>query len=213
MTPIVCSPCVHVRVSLRRLSLSLWFVRSGGLNTRPSMLPRNLTRLRCGPRPWEKQPSYYLRSEHSHSTTNITDPRSTASSADSTESRSITLLPNTIDHESFSPSSPICPPVLIEPSAGKAPPHTSTYQNPPFNTHAFFNVLEKTFPTPTARSLMRATRALLVDRIGKVKRDGLTYKDLDNVSGQFLLRRARMFDSVHSKLTCSVRHYPRCALK
>jgi len=27
---------------------------------------------------------------------------------------------------------------------------------------------------------MRATRALLVDRIGKVKRDGLTYKDLDN---------------------------------
>jgi Protein of unknown function (DUF1640) len=28
---------------------------------------------------------------------------------------------------------------------------------------------------------MRATRALLVDRIGKVKRDGLTYKDKDNV--------------------------------
>ncbi|KAI0254268.1 hypothetical protein BJV78DRAFT_1077513, partial [Lactifluus subvellereus] len=55
-----------------------------------------------------------------------------------------------------------------------------TYQNPPFDTHAFFNVLEKTFPKPTARSLMRATRALLVDRIGKVKRDGLTYKDLDN---------------------------------
>lgn len=159
------------------------------------MLPRNLTRLRC-PRPWEKQPSYYLRSEHSNSTTNITDPRSPASSADPTESRSISLLPNTIDHEPFSPS-PICPPVLIDPSAaGKAPPHTSTYQNPPFNTHAFFNVLEKTFPTPTARSLMRATRALLVDRIGKVKRDGLTYKDLDNVSGQLLLRRVRMFDSV-----------------
>jgi hypothetical protein len=145
------------------------------------MLPRNLVRLRC-PRPWEKQPSYaYRRNEHSHSTTNITDPRSAASSADPTESRSISLLPNTIDRETFSPS-PICPPALIEPSAGngKAPPHTSTYQNPPFNTHAFFNVLEKTFPTPTARSLMRATRALLVDRIGKVKRDGLTYKDLDN---------------------------------
>jgi hypothetical protein len=29
---------------------------------------------------------------------------------------------------------------------------------------------------------MRATRALLVDRIGKVKRDGLTHKDIDNVS-------------------------------
>jgi hypothetical protein len=43
-------------------------------------------------------------------------------------------------------------------------------------------VLEKTFPKQTARSLMRATRALLVDRIGKVKRDGLTHKDLDNVS-------------------------------
>jgi hypothetical protein len=178
-----------------------------------TMLPRNLVRLRC-PRPWEKQPSYaYLRNEHSHSTTNITDPRSAASSADPTESRSISLLPNTIDRETFSPS-PICPPALIEPSAGngKAPPHTSTYQNPPFNTHAFFNVLEKTFPTPTARSLMRATRALLVDRIGKVKRDGLTYKDLDNVSGE-LLRRARMvyFDSVHSKHTSSALPYPRCA--
>jgi Protein of unknown function (DUF1640) len=57
----------------------------------------------------------------------------------------------------------------------------STYQNPPFDTHTFFTVLEKTFPTPTSRSLMRATRALLVDRIGKVKRDGLTYKDIDNV--------------------------------
>jgi hypothetical protein len=157
------------------------------------MLPRNLVRLRC-PRPWEKQPPYaYLRNEHSQSTSNITDPRSAASSADPTESRSISLLPNTIDRESFSPS-PICPPTLIEPSAGngKAPPHTSTYQNPPFNTHAFFGVLEKTFPTPTARSLMRATRALLVDRVGKVKRDGLTHKDLDNVSDE-LLRRARMF--------------------
>lgn len=34
---------------------------------------------------------------------------------------------------------------------------------------------------------MRATRALLVDRIGKVKRDGLTYKDLDNVSISLLV--------------------------
>jgi hypothetical protein len=72
--------------------------------------------------------------------------------------------------------------LIDDPSAAKTPPHTSTYQNPPFDTHAFLSVLEKTFPTPTARSLMRATRALLVDRIGKVKRDGLTYKDLDNVS-------------------------------
>jgi hypothetical protein len=63
----------------------------------------------------------------------------------------------------------------------------STYQNPPFDTHTFFTVLEKTFPTPTSRSLMRATRALLVDRIGKVKRDGLTYKDIDNVMSRFAL--------------------------
>jgi len=74
----------------------------------------------------------------------------------------------------------------------KSPPQTSdvpstdvarvpTYSHPPFHTHAFFTALEKTFPTPTARSLMRATRALLVDRVGKVRREGLTVKDLDNV--------------------------------
>ncbi len=55
------------------------------------------------------------------------------------------------------------------------------YSQPPFHTHAFFTVLEKTFPTPTARGLMRATRALLVDRVGRVRREGLTAKDLDNV--------------------------------
>jgi len=55
-----------------------------------------------------------------------------------------------------------------------------TYSNPPFHTHAFFSALEKTFPTQTARGLMRATRALLVDRLGKVRREGLTVKDLDN---------------------------------
>ena len=56
-----------------------------------------------------------------------------------------------------------------------------SYAHPPFHTHQFFTALEKTFPTPTARSLMRATRALLVDRIGRVRREGLTVKDLDNV--------------------------------
>jgi hypothetical protein len=61
-----------------------------------------------------------------------------------------------------------------------------TYSNPPFHTHAFFTALEKTFPTPTARSLMRATRALLVDRVGKVRREGLTVKDLDNVCNDCL---------------------------
>jgi len=56
-----------------------------------------------------------------------------------------------------------------------------SYSRPPFHTHQFFVALEKTFPTPTARSLMRATRALLVDRVGRVRREGLTAKDLDNV--------------------------------
>ncbi|KAH9482907.1 hypothetical protein JR316_0005007 [Psilocybe cubensis] len=55
-----------------------------------------------------------------------------------------------------------------------------TYSSPPFHTHAFFTALEKTFPEETARSLMRASRALLVDRIGRVRREGLAVKDLDN---------------------------------
>ncbi|KAF8639457.1 hypothetical protein AX16_010311 [Volvariella volvacea WC 439] len=63
----------------------------------------------------------------------------------------------------------------IQPEALEAQSST-----PPFDTHAFFTALEKTFPTPTARSLMRATRALLVDRIGRIRREGLTVKDLDN---------------------------------
>ena len=66
------------------------------------------------------------------------------------------------------------------PSPQQVPP--STYGNPPFDTYRFFSALEKTFPTTTARSLMRATRALLVDRIGRVKREGLTIKDMESVS-------------------------------
>jgi hypothetical protein len=127
-----------------------------------------------------------LRGEHTGAHTNILDPppSSAASSlGEPNESRSISLSSNPNDHQSSSPPpSSSSPPALINPSNIKAPPHTSTYQNPPFNTHAFFSVLEKTFPKQTARSLMRATRALLVDRTGKVKRDGLTYKDLDNAS-------------------------------
>jgi hypothetical protein len=69
-------------------------------------------------------------------------------------------------------------------------PHRHTpspvYASPPFDTHGFFSALERTFPTPTARSLMRATRALLVDRIGRVRREALTSKDLDNVCGVVL---------------------------
>jgi hypothetical protein len=75
------------------------------------------------------------------------------------------------------PPSPPTPPVPARPLMNMPP----TYQNPPFHTHKFVAELEKTFPTPTARSLMRATRALLVDRIGRVKREGLAVKDLENV--------------------------------
>lgn len=60
--------------------------------------------------------------------------------------------------------------------------HASSYAYPPFDTYRFFAALEKTFPTPTARSLMRATRALLVDRIGRVRKEALTVKDLESVS-------------------------------
>lgn len=65
------------------------------------------------------------------------------------------------------------------------PTSRPSYTHPPFDTYGFFKALEKTFPTPTAQSLMRATRALLVDRIGKVRREALTTKDLDNVCGAF----------------------------
>ncbi|KAH0840011.1 hypothetical protein J3R83DRAFT_973 [Lanmaoa asiatica] len=68
-------------------------------------------------------------------------------------------------------------PVVGPPVPSRPPP---PYTTPPFHTHAFFRALEHSFPTPTARSLMRATRALLVDRVGRVKRDGLAIKDIDN---------------------------------
>lgn len=69
-------------------------------------------------------------------------------------------------------------PIAGPPVPSRPPP---PYTAPPFHTHAFFLALERSFSTPTASSLMRATRALLVDRVGRVKRDGLTVKDLDNV--------------------------------
>lgn len=54
----------------------------------------------------------------------------------------------------------------------------------PFHTHVFFTALEKTFPSPVARTLMAATRGLLVDRILRIRRESLIAKDLDNVSRQ-----------------------------
>lgn len=71
---------------------------------------------------------------------------------------------------------------------------TPTYARPPFDTHLFFSELEKTFPSQTAHSLMRATRALLVDRVGKVRRDALTLKELENVC-KTVLRRLYVIDT------------------
>ncbi|KAF8627166.1 hypothetical protein AX15_004486 [Amanita polypyramis BW_CC] len=79
---------------------------------------------------------------------------------------------------------------------------SQTYAKPPFHTHAFFVALEKTFPTPTAKSLMRATRALLVDRIGRVRKEGLTTKDLDNQA--YLFRAA--LSELRGEITTSIKN-------
>ncbi|KAL6306636.1 hypothetical protein BKA93DRAFT_772197 [Sparassis latifolia] len=79
------------------------------------------------------------------------------------------------------------PPVPHLPGSALPSPHhpeelTSfgPYTTPPFNTHKFFREIELWFPEPTARTLMRATRALLVDRLGRVRREALTTKDLES---------------------------------
>jgi hypothetical protein len=63
---------------------------------------------------------------------------------------------------------------------------TPYYSSPPFDTHKFFVALAKSFEPSTARSLMRATRALFVDRIGRVRNEALSTKDLENVRFPFL---------------------------
>ncbi|KAI0700702.1 hypothetical protein BC835DRAFT_1411820 [Cytidiella melzeri] len=82
------------------------------------------------------------------------------------------------------------------------PPPISSYAIPPFDTHRFFTALEKTFATTTARPLMRATRALLVDRIGRVRREALTVKDLE--SQAYLFKAA--LSELRSELTMLTRN-------
>ncbi|KAI0751338.1 hypothetical protein C8Q80DRAFT_568175 [Daedaleopsis nitida] len=72
---------------------------------------------------------------------------------------------------------PIEPMQLPLPHATPSPP---PHASPPFDTHKFFKVLSYTHTTPVARSIMRATRAILIDRIGRVKKDGLTTQDLES---------------------------------
>ncbi|KAH7930118.1 hypothetical protein BV22DRAFT_1125269 [Leucogyrophana mollusca] len=78
---------------------------------------------------------------------------------------------------------------------------SSSYHSPPVHTHAFFTALERTFPTPTACGLMRATRALLVDHVGRVRREGLGVKDLDNQAYLFVrhLRASCQDDNAHEE--------------
>ena len=73
----------------------------------------------------------------------------------------------------------------------------------PFHTHVFFTALEKTFPSPVARTLMAATRGLLVDRILKIRRESLITKDLDNVGQGYSFFRPSLNRIPCSKHTCS----------
>ncbi|TCD71297.1 hypothetical protein EIP91_011068 [Steccherinum ochraceum] len=128
------------------------------------------------------------------------DPESTGpvlSTAEAPTSPSPPPLPSTPSdpplnsdtNDSFLPVPANLSPVHTDsPFPGPSGQHHHRHANPPFHTHRFVVELEKSFPTPTARSLMRAIRALLVDRIGKVKRDALTSKDLE--SQAYLFRAA-----------------------
>ncbi|KAL5530314.1 hypothetical protein ACEPAF_6571 [Sanghuangporus sanghuang] len=71
-------------------------------------------------------------------------------------------------------------PALPEQDGNKNAAYLHTYATPPFDTHRLYLALERTFPESIANSLMRATRALLVDRIGRVKKEALSKKDLEN---------------------------------
>lgn len=101
---------------------------------------------------------------HLHITAPVANPsdKESASSQSESESESSHSLP-------------------LPPQAVSTAPSNGILSNPPFHTHAFFVALERTFPTPVAGQLMRATRALLDDRIGRVKQDALTIEDLENV--------------------------------
>lgn len=87
------------------------------------------------------------------------------------------------------PPSSTSPPIPAQPLLqttgnarfGSSETGTPYYSSPPFHTHKFFVALAESFEPSTARSLMRATRALLVDRIGRVRNEALSTKDLENV--------------------------------
>ncbi|KAG9127722.1 hypothetical protein FRC07_010487 [Ceratobasidium sp. 392] len=70
-----------------------------------------------------------------------------------------------------------------------------------FNTHRFVTILEQSFPTPIARTLMRASRAILVVRFGRVKQEIFGVRDLDNQA--YLFRAA--LSELRAELTMRTR--------
>ena len=135
-------------------------------------------------------------STSSTSATSGSDDRNTANASSSYNSSANVLTDSELSTPSVTSGDSSKDPTATSAANSALPVPTiyRTHSQPPFHTHAFFTALEKTFPTPTARSLMRATRALLVDRIGRVRREALTVKDLENV-------RLVIF---HSRYACSL---------
>jgi hypothetical protein len=158
------------------------------------MLLRQLPRLRCslsthvGPPststsivPSSHRDAHTAPTATQHSTEPRDVSRSRARFSTSVDNRD--APPTTSTNEDADPDEDDTPRSSNVPSVPERRPSSNipSYTRPPFHTHQFFTALEKTFPPQTARSLMRATRALLVDRVGRIKREGLTVKDLDNV--------------------------------
>ncbi|KAG7097032.1 hypothetical protein E1B28_004425 [Marasmius oreades] len=106
--------------------------------------------------------------------------------------------PPSNDDSSISEDATNCYLPIARPTNESSP----TYTKPPFHTHSFFVVLERTFPTEVASTLMRATRALLVDRVGRIRRDGLITKDLDNQA--YLFRAA--LSELRSEMTLTTKN-------
>ncbi|QRV91173.1 hypothetical protein RhiJN_19191 [Ceratobasidium sp. AG-Ba] len=71
-----------------------------------------------------------------------------------------------------------------------------------FDTHRFVTILERTFPTPIASTLMRASRAILVVRFGRVKQEIFGVRDLDNQA--YLFRAA--LSELRAELTMRTRN-------
>ncbi|TDL29341.1 hypothetical protein BD410DRAFT_779732 [Rickenella mellea] len=163
-------------------------------------LPSSSSQFTAGDR--SAQPRQDIQAEHS---TSLSSTTTGADSASLSISLSHPLLSASNSFDGSRPSqSPNQSVNLPSPPQTTHPPAANpySYANPPFDTHRFLCTLEKTFPTPTARSLMRATRALLIDRIGRVRRDALAVKDIDNQA--YLFRAA--LSELRTEITLRLRN-------